>query len=149
MLACGVLFGALLSLGTAAEADTTLCKLDFGMRGWSKHFETAVGRGTITCDNGQTTTVAIQGHGATALPDGGGAFASGGTATFSAVLDISALLGSYVLPPAARAGNARPLGIAGAMSNGQATITFPTTGPSSKFPATYGRIGILPHSLSY
>jgi hypothetical protein len=138
---------AFAALATSAFADTTVCKLSFSLRGYSKNFEQSTGRGTISCDNGQTATVAVLGRGAS-LRDGAGALADG-SGTFSAVLDISALFGSYVLPPAARAGNARPLGAAGAMSNGQATITFPMTGPSAKMPATFGRIGILPHPLSY
>ena len=142
-------FALLFVLGTPAiaRADTSICTLSFEMRGYSHHYEQSVGRGTIVCDNGQTTTVEILGRGAN-LKNGAGAF-TGGKATFSAVLDISALIGSYVLPAAARAGNARPLGVAGAMSNGQATITFPLTGPSATMPATFGRIGLIPHSLSY
>jgi hypothetical protein len=138
------LFGA---LATNAVADTTVCKLSFTLRGYSKNFEQSTGRGTIACDNGQKATVEILGRGAS-LRSGAGAVQDG-TGTFSAVLDISALFGSYALPPAARAGNARPLGAAGAMSNGQATITFPMTGPSATMPATFGRIGILPHPLTY
>ena len=136
-----------LGLPAIASADTTICKLAFDMRGYSGNFEQSNGRGTITCDNGQTATAAIIGRGAS-LKSGQGGF-TGGTGTFSAVLDISALFGSYVLPAAARVGNQRPHGVAGAMSNGQATITFPLTGPAADMPATFGRIGIIPHSLSY
>jgi hypothetical protein len=142
------LLSAVVLLGAAESGNTTVCKLAFGMRGWSKHFEQSQGRGTITCDNGQTATVEIVGRGAS-LKDGAGAFGSGGEATFSAVLDISAVLGSYQLPPAAKVGNAKKLGIGAAMSNGQATLTFALTGPAADFPATFGRIGIFPHPLSY
>ena len=138
---------ASVALGAVARADTTICKLEFGMRGWSKHFEQSTGRGTITCDNGQHATVAVIGYGAD-LRDGAGAFTDG-TGTFSAVLDISVVIGSYALPPAARVGGARPLGVGGAMTTGQATITFPLTGPTSHIPATFGRLSIIPHSLSY
>jgi hypothetical protein len=138
---------AFAGLATSARADTTVCKLAFSLRGYSKNFEESTGRGTITCDNGEKATVEILGRGAS-LRNGAGALQDG-TGTFSAVLDISALFGSYVLPPAARAGNARPLGTAGAMSNGQATITFPMTGPSATMPATFGRIGVLAHPLGY
>jgi hypothetical protein len=146
-LSCFAFLVAFGTFTTSARADTTICKLSFAMRGYSKNFEQSTGRGTITCDNGQTATVAILGRGAS-LRNGADALQDG-TGTFSAVLDISALFGSYALPPAARVGNARPLGAAGAMSNGEATITFPMTGPAADMPATFGRIGILPHPLSY
>jgi hypothetical protein len=147
ILASAAFLIASTALGTAARADTTVCTIAFGMRGWSKHFQQATGRGTITCDNGQHATVAVIGRGAS-LSDGAGAF-TGGTGTFSAVFDISALIGSYALPPTARIGGARPLGAAGAMSSGQATITFPLAGPTANFPATFGRISIIPHPLAY
>jgi hypothetical protein len=137
-------FAASAILCTAARADTTACTLSFAMRAYSKHFMQSSGRGTIVCDNGQKAEVSILGRGAN-LANGAGAFA-GGEATFSAVLDISALLGSYTLPASATVGNARPLGVAGAMSNGQATIVFPRTGPAATMPATFGRIGIIPRS---
>jgi spore coat protein U-like protein len=142
------LLSAVVLLGAAESGNTTVCTLAFGMRGWSTHFEQAQGRGTITCDNGQTATVEILGRGAS-LRDGAGAFASGGEATFSAVLDISAVLGSYQLPATAKIGNGKKMGVGAAMTNGQATLTFPLTGPAAVFPATFGRIGIFAHPLNY
>jgi hypothetical protein len=37
-----------------AVAATTVCRMDYALKGWSVFYKTSRGSGTITCDNGQT-----------------------------------------------------------------------------------------------
>lgn len=136
-----VLVAILRASAAPAVAQTTLCRLTYALAGWSTHFNESAGTGTIVCDNGQRATVSVAAH-SPKLPSGTGAVTDG-RATFSPVLDISALIGSYALPPAARAAGGSLAGAAGTLTNGQATLTFPLSGPGSSIPATFERVAIL------
>ena len=84
-----------LSLGLTATADAkpTKCHIRYSLKGWAVVYESATGRGTITCDNGQTAKVALRSKG------GGVAFGKEqvleGEGAFSDVGDISELFGHY------------------------------------------------------
>ncbi|MCK6554640.1 hypothetical protein L6Q96_08695 [Candidatus Binatia bacterium] len=77
----------------AALGAMTTCRMDFSLEGWSAFYESASGRGTITCDNGQSARVDIRAK--------GGGLTVGkmnvvdGHGRFSQVSDIRDLFGSY------------------------------------------------------
>jgi hypothetical protein len=84
-----------LPVGLAAQTSTspTTCRMNYNMRGWSLGLKSAIGEGTVTCDNGQTADVKIRAKGA--------GLAAGryeirdGHGKFSPVTDIRELFGSY------------------------------------------------------
>lgn len=81
-------------LVTPAFADgETKCSMTFSMKGWSAFYKTAKGEGTVTCDNGEKASVTLK------LTGGGITFGkteiTHGTGTFSPVLKLENVLGSY------------------------------------------------------
>lgn len=93
---CGVASVAMMSLVTLAQpawGGSTTCKMKYSLAGWSAVYSTASGRGTITCNNGQSARVSLRakGGGLTA----GRSKIVNGSGTFSEVGDISELFGSY------------------------------------------------------
>jgi opacity protein-like surface antigen len=48
-----------LAASAAAAEKTTICTMDFTLKGWSAGYSTARGSGTISCDNGQTAEVRL------------------------------------------------------------------------------------------
>ena len=90
-----------LSLGVAPPAganEYTKCEMVFSLKGWSFIYKTMKGSGTVTCENGQSATVAIVTHagGLTA----GKSEINDGKGTFSSVKDISEIYGSYAVAEA-------------------------------------------------
>jgi hypothetical protein len=93
---CGVASVAMMSLVTLAQpawGGSTTCKMKYSLAGWSAVYSTASGRGTISCNNGQSARVSLRakGGGLTA----GRSKIVNGSGTFSEVGDISELFGSY------------------------------------------------------
>lgn len=90
------LFGALCAVLAAlpAEAALTKCHMTYSLDGWAAFYESASGKGTITCENGQKAEVKLRakGGGITA----GRTKVVGGEGSFSAVGDIEELFGVYV-----------------------------------------------------
>jgi hypothetical protein len=84
---------SLFALAQPVWANPTKCKLRYSLAGWSAIYSTASGRGTITCDNGQSASSSLRakGGGLTA----GKSKIVNGSGTFSEVADISELFGSY------------------------------------------------------
>ncbi|HMK60884.1 MAG TPA: hypothetical protein VK452_07040 [Dissulfurispiraceae bacterium] len=75
-----------------AEGAETKCRMTFNLSGWSIIYETASGRGNVSCDNGQSAAVRlrIKGGGLTA-----GKYRLHGRGEFSDVWDISEIYGAY------------------------------------------------------
>lgn len=119
LLCCAAVFSSF------AQAAETRCTMRFDLSGWSVFYKSATGAGTIRCDNGQTMAVSLRVRGGgltfgkTTIEDGRG--------EFSAVSDISELLGGYV------AGEAH----AGAVKS--ATSQVMTKGPVSMALSGTGR----------
>jgi hypothetical protein len=86
ILACGI------ATTEGAESAKTKCKMNFNLQGWSILYETASGTGHITCNNGQSASVALKvtGGGLSA-----GKYKLKGKGEFSDVSNISELYGSY------------------------------------------------------
>jgi hypothetical protein len=78
---------------TASAAASVKCELTFTMTGWSVFYKASDGTGTVKCSNGQSMNVKLTARGGgltvgkSTIDDGHG--------EFSAVNDISELLGSY------------------------------------------------------
>ena len=91
--AAGAIAALMFSSSAFAAADVE-CTMKFSMAGWSAFYKTASGEGAITCSNGQKMTVKLSAKG------GGITFGKSkiedGRGEFSAVQDISELVGSYV-----------------------------------------------------
>ncbi|MBI1813939.1 MAG: hypothetical protein HYR72_03070 [Deltaproteobacteria bacterium] len=95
-------FGGAVSLLTLAAclvapvayAGSTKCTMKFDLKEWAALYESAKGTGKITCDNGQSASVTIQGKG------GGlevGKFeVKDGRGSFTDVSSIDELFGKYV-----------------------------------------------------
>lgn len=92
-LVASLIAGLSFSSGASAAADVH-CTMTFSMAGWSAFYKTASGEGAITCSNGQKMSVKLSAKG------GGITFGKSkiedGRGEFSAVQDISELVGAYV-----------------------------------------------------
>ena len=75
------------------QAADVSCEMTFSLEGWSAIVSKSEGKGTVTCDNGQTADVVIH------VTGGGLTFSKTkideGTGKFSRVADISEVFGSY------------------------------------------------------
>jgi len=110
-LSVGGLLAALFAGGApAASAATTKCTMKFTLKEWSAFYKRADGKGTITCDNGQTAAVKLEARGG-GLTAGKGEIRDG-KGTFSEVSGIEELFGSYAAADAS----------AGAVKNAAATV---------------------------
>lgn len=110
--------------GARAAEATMKCTMDFTLSGWSVIYQTADGRGTVTCANGQSMDVKItaKGGGLTVgkykIDDGRG--------HFSGVNSIDDVLGSYATANA----HAGAVGSshAAAMTKGDVSLALTGTG---------------------
>ena len=125
---------------TPAQADTktTLCRMDYTMKGWSAFYKTAKGSGTITCDDGQTARVKIKatGGGLTA----GKSEVRDGLGKFSEVASINELFGSYVT--ASAAAGAVKSSEAQAMTKGEVSLALAGTGTGVELGVSFGKFTI-------
>jgi hypothetical protein len=123
---------------TASQAATTLCTMQFTMKGWSVFYSRASGSGTITCDNGQTAQVKLEakGGGLTA----GKSRIREGQGKFSRVDNISELFGSYATANAdAGAGNSAA---AKAMTKGEVSLALSGKGTGVELGVSFGKFTI-------
>lgn len=118
----------------------TRCHITFDLKGWSVFYKRAKGEGTIKCDNGQTSNVALSAHG------GGITFGKqeirDGHGTFSLVSDISKLFGSYASSEA-HAG-AKKSAAAQALTKGNVSLAFSGTGHGYDLGFSFGSLKITP-----
>jgi len=123
----------------ADAADNVKCKLQFTLSGWSIFYETAHGRGTITCDNGQSAAVKItaKGGGLTA-----GKFKRHGKGVFSEVSGISRLYGAYAKAEA-HAGVVKSA-TAQVVTKGEVSLALSGTGEGFDLGVGFGKFRIDP-----
>ena len=121
-----------------ADTDTTICRMDYTMKGWSAFYKTAKGTGTITCDNGQTANVKIKatGGGLTA----GKSEVRDGMGKFSEVSNIRELFGSYAT--ASAAAGAVQSSEAQAMTKGEVSLALAGTGTGVELGVSFGKFTI-------
>jgi hypothetical protein len=121
-----------------ADVKTTVCHMDYNLKGWSAFYKTAKGSGTITCDNNQTATVKLsaKGGGLTA----GKSAVRDGHGTFSEVADIKELLGSYINGSAAA--GAGKSSEAGVMTKGEVSLALAGSGTGVELGVSFGKFTI-------
>jgi len=134
-----------LSLTAVAPAGadtktTTVCRMDYSLKGWSAFYKTSRGSGSITCDNGQTATVKLsaKGGGLTA----GKSAVRDGHGKFSEVADIKELFGSYVTGTAAA--GAGESSEAQAMTKGEVSLALAGNGTGVELGVSFGKFTITP-----
>jgi hypothetical protein len=133
-MACWLLVAA----PAAAAEKTTVCKMDFTLKGWSAGYKTAKGTGTISCDNGQTAEVKLHatGGGLTA----GKSAVRDGHGKFTPVADISELFGAYV--SAGAAAGAGQSSEAQALTKGEVSLSLTGTGTGVELGVSFGKFTI-------
>src|SRR6185295_5632151 len=88
-------FAALFAALSAPAAQATDCTMKFSLTSWSIFYKASRGVGTITCGNGQTATVRLEGKGGGLTA--GRSKVRDGFGKFSEVGDIKELFGTYVM----------------------------------------------------
>ncbi len=132
----------LLSLIAVAPAGgtvtTTVCQMDYTLKGWSAFYKTSRGSATITCDNGQTARAKISavGGGLTA----GKSQVRDGHGKFSEVADIKELFGSYASATAA-AGAVKSSEVQ-ALTKGEVSLALAGTGTGMEVGVSFGKFKI-------
>jgi hypothetical protein len=116
----GLVFLVLVAAPAIAVEKTTTCTMDFTLKGWSAGYTTARGSGTITCDNGQTAEVRLHAKGGGLIA--GKSAVRDGHGKFTAVADISELLGNYA--SAGAAAGAGKSAEAEALTKGEVSLTL-------------------------
>jgi hypothetical protein len=120
------------------SANTTVCSMDYTLKGWSAFYKTSRGSGTISCDNGQTARVKISA--------GGGGLTVGkseireGHGKFSEVGDIKELFGSYAT--ASAAAGAVKSSEAQALTKGEVSLALAGTGTGMEVGVSFGKFKI-------
>lgn len=128
---------AVASVGADAK-NTTVCKMDYTLKGWSAFYKTSSGSGTITCENGQTANVKIsaKGGGLTA----GKSEVREGHGKFSEVADIKELFGSYANAEAAA--GAVKSSEAQALTKGEVSLALAGKGTGVELGVSFGKFTI-------
>jgi hypothetical protein len=124
----------------STDDKMTQCSITFDLKGWSALYKTMKGKGTITCDNGQTAKVTIKttGGGLTAgkseLVDASG--------NFSKVKNIDETFGGYAQAEA----HAGAVGSAGAqaLTKGEVSLAIAGTGRGFDLGVAFGKFTIRP-----
>jgi hypothetical protein len=121
-----------------AAAQTTVCRMDYTLKGWSAFYKTSKGSGTITCDNGQTATAKIsaKGGGLTA----GRSEVREGNGKFSEVSDIQELFGTYA--SATAAAGAVKSSEAQALTKGEVSLALAGKGTGVELGISFGKFTI-------
>jgi hypothetical protein len=135
---------ALLALGAGspapvrAAAASVDCTMSFTMKGWSAFYKTASGSGTIKCSNGQSMNVKLSAKGGGLTV--GKSTIENGHGEFSAVGNISELLGSYVAAEA-HAGAVKSAK-AQVMTKGEVSLALSGTGRGWDLGIAFGKLTI-------
>lgn len=133
-----LLAALLLAAPTAARAGEVDCELRFTMSGWSVFYKRSTGSGTITCDNGQSMRVRIEAKGGGLTV--GKSTIEDGVGEFSAVDDISELIGGYATAEA-HAGAARSAK-AQVVTKGEVSLALSGTGKGWDVGVAFGSFHI-------
>jgi hypothetical protein len=107
-------------LAAPAQAELAKCTMTFDLSGWSLAYKQMKGKGTVTCSNGQSASVAIESHGAGFTI--GKSDIVNGKGTFSEVKDISEIFGTYAKLEAR--GSANKGGAAQVMTKGEISLAL-------------------------
>ena len=121
-----------------AVAGTTMCQMNYTLKGWSIFYKASRGAATITCDNGQTATAKIsaKGGGLTA----GRSQVRDGLGKFSEVGDIQELFGTYAMATAAA--GAGQSAEAQALTKGEVSLALAGNGTGIELGVSFGKFTI-------
>ncbi len=140
LLILALVVGSLVSLRAASAAGLVECTMTFNLSGWSAFYKTASGRGTITCNNGETAHVKISAKG------GGLTFGKsdviGGKGTFSGARDIKELYGAYAQSEA-HAGAVKSADVQ-ALTKGVVSLVLVGKGRGIDLGVAFGKFTITP-----
>jgi hypothetical protein len=133
-----LLFSLIAVAPAGAATQTTVCRMDYTLKGWSAFYKTSKGSGTITCDNGQTATAKIsaKGGGLTA----GRSEVREGNGKFSEVSDIQELFGTYA--SATAAAGAVKSSEAQALTKGEVSLALAGKGTGVELGISFGKFTI-------
>jgi hypothetical protein len=138
--ACAITACAAVLLAVPASAQTTKCRLEYDLAGWSFLYRFGEGSGRITCTNGKAVSVSIRAHA------GGVSFGTqkviDGTGSFSAVHAIDELYGTY-FDTGAHAGAGRSAE-ARFMMKGSGNLSLSATGQGINLGFAFGGFTIRP-----
>ena len=109
---------------TPAAAELAKCKMTFNLSGWSFIYKQMKGDGKVTCSNGQSADVTIEGKGIGFTI--GKSDILNGEGTFSEVKDISEIFGTYAQLEAR--GSATKGGAAQVMTKGEISLAIAGAG---------------------
>jgi len=118
----------------------TDCEMQFRLKSWSVFYKKAKGQGTISCDNGQSASVAIK------IQGGGLTFGKSeveGRAEFTEVADISELYGGWA-EAEAHAGASKSSG-AQVLTKGDVQMALAGTGEGWNLGFAFGKFTIQPN----
>lgn len=134
----GLALSLVVAVPPLAAEKTTVCAMDFTLKGWSAFYKVARGSGTITCDNGQTARVKIaaKGGGLTA----GKSEIRDGHAKFTEVAEIKELFGSYA--SAGAAAGAGKSTEAQALTKGEVSLSLTGKGTGVELGVSFGKFTI-------
>jgi hypothetical protein len=134
----GLAFSLLAAAPATAAEKTTVCTMDFTLKGWSAGYKTAKGTGTISCDNDQTAQVRLHatGGGLTA----GRSAVRDGHGKFTPVADIRELFGAYA--SAGAAAGAGQSSEAQALTKGEVSLSLTGTGTGVELGVSFGKFTI-------
>ena len=123
---------------TGAVAGTTVCRMDYTLKGWSIFYKASRGAAMITCDNGQTAQAKIsaKGGGLTA----GRSEIRDGYGKFSEVGDIQELFGTYAMATAAA--GAVKSSEAQALTKGEVSLALAGNGTGVELGVSFGKFTI-------
>jgi hypothetical protein len=140
-----VALGAVLALiATAASGAETNCTMSFDLSGWSAFYKTASGGGMVTCDNGQTSAVAIKATGGGLTI--GKSKINDGHGKFSPVADIRDVYGDYGMAEA-HAGAGRSSS-AQVMTKGTVSLELTGKGQGVDLGFSFGKFTIAPEGAA-
>ena len=131
-----LLFSLIAVAPAGAVAETTLCRMDYTLKGWSIFYKASRGSATITCDNGQTANAKIsaKGGGLTA----GKSQVRDGYGKFSEVADIQELFGTYAM--ATVAAGAVKSSEAQALTKGEVSLALAGNGTGVELGVSFGKL---------
>jgi hypothetical protein len=138
ILGLSALLLSLTAVAPAGAAETTVCRMDYTLKGWSAFYKTSRGSGTITCENGQTAKVKLSasGGGLTA----GKSEVRDGHGKFSEISDIRELFGTYA--SATAAAGAVQSSEAQALTKGEVSLALAGTGTGIELGVSFGKFKI-------
>ncbi len=137
-LALAFALTALFAALGASAAQAADCTMDFNLTSWSIFYKASKGTGKITCSNGQTATVRLEGKGGGLTA--GRSKVRDGFGKFSEVDDIKELFGAYIAGGAsAGAGKSSEAQV---VTKGEVSLALAGNGTGVELGVSFGKFTI-------